>query len=237
MLKIILLVLLLVGLSAGTFFLVFMRSNTKPVLEAPKTSQVVPEFSSQESSPSSELLSELSKPIPQNADTNTKISLLENKIKALEQSNTQLSTRVSTLENNNSATPLTNTTTSSSTSKSPVFIPINSGGSIDSTSYTNLTSGNVTINPADYPGYTNMYLITNLSVSVGQGKAFARLVNTSSTLAILQSEVSTTSFSTVSLTSSPFQLPSGSNTYTVQLKTLVQGYPAQAGYSFIKVVF
>lgn len=233
MAKLALVIIVIVFLAGVTFYLVYNKTKpaalTQALQEVPKD---LP-FSaySGDATPSAAPKS-LDSPVTNPGDDKIKIALLENKVKILESSIANLSSRITSLE----SAPKT-TQTSSSSQKTPVYIPINSGGSIDSTTYSNLTSGTITLNSTDYPGYTNMYLIVNLAVSVGQGKAYARLVNTSNSLAILVSEVSTSSYSTVSLTSPAFQLPSGSNTYTVQLKTLVQGYPAQAGYSFIKVVF
>lgn len=167
-------------------------------------------------------------------DLQSKINLLENKIDVMESSNSKLLSKISILEsqNNSGSTPV------SSQSKSPVLIPINPGGVLDAKDWTSLTSGSIKINPADYPAYANAYLIINLSVYVGQGKAFARLVNTNNGLSILDSEVSTNSYSPVTLTSKPFKLPNGDNTYTIELKTLVEGgYPAQAGSSFLQITY
>ena len=165
-----------------------------------------------------------------------KLNSLEEKVGTLESSNSALLSKISELE----TAKKTNTgkiTTVVNTSKTPVLIPINPGGNVNSKDWTNLTSGSITMDPADYPGYKNAYLIINLSVYVGQGKAFAQLVNPNSTLAILPSEVSTNSDTPVSLTSGPFQLPKGKNTYTIQLKTLTEGYPAQAEGSFLQITY
>lgn len=163
---------------------------------------------------------------------NDKISQLENKVNTLESSNSALLSKLSQLQ-----TGSTKVQSVPTSKKSPVLIPINPGGTVDSTSWTNLTSGNITIDPADYPGYKNAYLIINLSVYVGQGTAYARLVNAQNGLAIIPSTVSTNSYLPVSLTSSPFQLPTGSNQYTIQLYTQVPGYPAQAADSFLQITY
>lgn len=163
-----------------------------------------------------------------------KVNLLEEKVDVLESSNSALLSKISQLE---SAKSGKTTTIISSSKKSPVLIPINPGGNINTKDWTNLTSGSISIDPADFPGYKNAYLIINLSVYVGQGKAFARLINPSNGLAVLDSEVSTNSYSPVSLTSKAFKLPSGSSSYTIQLKTLVEGYPAQAADSFLQITY
>lgn len=165
-----------------------------------------------------------------------KVNLLEEKVDSLESSNSALLSKISKLESGKTAIQV-QTVTVAKPRKSPVLIPINPGGDINTTDWSNLTSGSITIDTADYPGYKNAYLIINLSVNVGQGKASARLVNPANSLAILGSEVSTASYTPVSLTSGSFNFPSGINTYTIQLKTLVKGYPAQAADSFLQITY
>lgn len=176
-------------------------------------------------------------PVAQNtqlSDLSEKINNLETKVDTLESSSAALIQRISKLQSQNpgvkNAPPQTG-------KKSPVLFPINPGGNVDSTSWTNLTTGSITVNPADYQGYKNAYLIMNLSVYVGQGTAYAQLVNSQNGLAIIPSRVSTNSYQPVSLTSGPFQLPTGSNSYTVQMYTQVPGYPAQAGNSYLQITY
>ena len=160
-----------------------------------------------------------------------KLNTLESKVDLLESSNSALISKINSLQSGSKTTP------QPAGKKSPVLIPINAGGEVNSTTWTNLTSGSITIDPADYPGYKNAYLIINLSVNVGQGTAFARLVNTANTLAIIPSTVSTSSYLPVTLTSSPFELPKGSNNYTIELYTQVPNYPAQAADSFLQITY
>lgn len=164
-------------------------------------------------------------------DLNQKINDLESKVDSLESSNSALLQKLNNLPSPNLKS------TNLQSSKTPVLLPINPGGSINSTTWENLTSGTVTVDPADYPGYKNAYLIMNLSVYVGQGTAYAQLVNTQNGLAIIPSMVQTGSYQPVNLTSGPFQLPAGSNTYTIQMYTQVPGYPAQAGDSFLQITY
>lgn len=166
-------------------------------------------------------------------DLNQKIDNLESKVDSLESSNSALVQQLSNLKTSN----LSNTTNQISSKKNPVLLPINPGGSINSTTWENLTTGTVTVSPSDYPGYKNAYLIMNLSVYVGQGIAYAQLVNSQNGLAIIPSRVQTGSDQPVNVTSGPFQLPQGSNTYTVQMYTQVPDYPAQAGDSFLQITY
>ena len=166
-------------------------------------------------------------------DINQKIEDLESKVDTLESSNSALLTKLDQLQ----TSPKSNTSGQTNSNKTPVLLPINPGGNIDSTTWSNLTTGTVTVNPADYPGYKNAYLIMNLSVYVGQGTAYAQLVNSQNGLAIIPSRVQTSSDQPVSVTSGPFQLPSGNNSYTIQMYTQVPGYPAQAGNSFLQITY
>jgi hypothetical protein len=170
---------------------------------------------------------------PDLSGLNEKIDSLENKVTNLESSNSALISALNSL-NSVSVNPQTQNTTMK---RSPVLIPINAGGTVNSTEWTNLTSGSITIDPADYPDYKNAYLIINLLVDVGQGTAYAQLVNTQNTLAIIPSRVSTTSYLPVTLTSGPFRLPTGLNIDTVQLYNQIPNYPATAGNSFLQITF
>lgn len=166
----------------------------------------------------------------------SQISDLENRVKNLESTITGLTTSVYKLEQKSSPSP--SPSAAAPTVKTPIFIPVNSaGGSVNSTSWTSLTSGSITLNPSDFPGYTSMNLIITLNVYQGNGKAYARLANSSNGDGISTSELSTTSENATQVTSGAFTLPSGQASYTIQLKTLTTGYPSIAGSSFIKVNF
>lgn len=234
MLKIVLIVVLLLALSGGVFFLVFMRSNTQSPKEVPKTLSVTSPFSNdeEESSSASELAAQLSKPLPSNADSNTKISLLENKIKALETSNIQLATRISKLESIDSATTLTTPASTTSNSKAPQYIyPLGYGSSTTKTDWTEITTLSVVIDPALYSGYSSMQLEGFIRVRDGNGRAYARLY--SNGLAIVPSEISTTSWQNTWISSNTFTV-SSKKTYTFQVKSLT-GYEAFIEDARIKI--
>lgn len=172
-------------------------------------------------------------PLNNLTDLTKKITDLEQKVDNLESSNSGLLSKLTTLESGKSGNSY-----STSAKKSQVLIPINPGGSLDAKDWKNLTSGSIKVDPKDYPGYKNAYLIIDLSVYVGQGRAFGRLTNPDNGLSILESEVSTDSYFPITLTSKPFRLPEGSNNYTISVKTLVEGgYPAQAGKSFLQITY
>lgn len=198
-----------------------IQSSSLPLLEEKNTSE-----------------QDLLKRVNELSKAQSKIAELENKIKSLENNQTDFNQRIRVLENKQSPAPsATTATTASSPAKAPVFIPVNSGGSVNSSDWTSLTSGTVTLNPTDYPGYTSMNLVISLNVYQGNGRAYSRLVDTSSGNAIVSSETSTTSENATQVISNSFTLPQGQSTYTIQLKTLTVGYPSIAGWSFIKVNF
>ena len=155
---------------------------------------------------------------------------IEARVKTLETSMVDLVTRVTALEQK--STTITSTT---STSKAPSYIPLGWVASSNSTSWVSISGQEFTINTADYPGYTSMEFEISLRI-FQNGQAFARLEDKSAGTSILASEVSTTAQTYTWLTSSKFQLPAGSKTYRLQLKSLT-GYSADVQNARIKVNF
>lgn len=237
-------IIIIIGFSIWKLTPYFSQKNTEP--QSPQTSQTItqspepiPVFTPLSSlSPDASADPVLIKRVNDLSNSLNQITDLENRVKNLENETTDINTRVTKLEKSPapSASTTTSTTTSSAT-KTPVFIPINSGGSVNSSDWTSVNSGSISINPSDYPGYTSMNLIITLNVYQGNGKAFARVANSSSGNAIIASETSTTNENATQITSGAFTLASGLNPYTIQLKTLTVNYPSIAGFSFIKVNF
>lgn len=221
----------------------YFSQNTNP--QSPLTSQAntqstepIPVFSPLASiAPGASADPMLIKRVNDLSNSLNKITDLENRVKNLENIQTDINARVTKLEKSPLPSPSPSTATATSTSKTPVFIPINSGGSVNLSDWTNVSSGSISINPSDFPGYTSMNLIITLNVYQGNGKAFARISNASNGNGIIASETSTTNENATQITSGAFTLPSGSNSYTIQLKTLTVGYSSIAGFSFIKVNF
>lgn len=157
---------------------------------------------------------------------------LDSRLKIVEASITELKARVSSLENGSTGQTTTSTSTSS---KSTIYIPLGSGGQTSSQSYASLSTFQITLDPSQYPGYKSMQLEVNMRLNQPGSTLYARLLNNNSGSAT-SSEISTTSTSSVVVSSSDFNLSSGSNTYILQTKTL-DGSQGFLDYARIKVNF
>lgn len=141
-------------------------------------------------------------------------SSLESKITSLESTVTDLKARISALEK---ATPAP----ANSTSKSTVYIPLGSGGKWGDKDWYTTSEYEVSLNPANYPGYTGMILEVTFRLGEAAGTGSVRLYNVSDGSSI-SSQLDTTSTSFSLKTSSSFTLPSGSKTYKLQVKSSEQ---------------
>ncbi len=173
------------------------------------------------------------------SDLSTQVSTLSDKVNKIDSTVNDLKGRVVVLESKqtssaqpNAATSVTSST--STTTKSPVYIPLAASGSSSVGDWTNISGTTVTIDPADYPGYTSMQFQANIQI-FQQGTAYAR-VGSSDGTAILGSEISTNSTSYTSISSGKFTL-SEKKSYLLQLKSLVTGYAASIQNAQIKVNF
>lgn len=178
----------------------------------------------------SDLLKQVRGVTPSSSST-TVSSDTEKRVKTLETSMADLVNRVIALEQKNT----TATTSQTATSKAPSYIPLGWVGSSVNTNWASISGQEFTINTADYPGYISMQFEVSLRI-FQNGQAFARLEVKDAGTSILASEVSTTSQSYTWLSSSTFQLPAGSKTYRLQLKSLT-GYSADVQNARIKVNF
>lgn len=121
-----------------------------------------------------------------------------------------LQTEVNLLKQNNPTTVESNNST-------PTYIPLGWFGTVSSTAWTGVTSQTAIIDTGNYPGYTSAQLEINLQMYQGNGTAYAQLFNSTTGLALLVSQVSSNNQNYTWVTSSPFQLSSGKNTYYIQL--------------------
>lgn len=127
---------------------------------------------------------------------------------------TELKARVSALE---SATPAPAAT--SNTSKSVIYIPLGSGGGPwANTDWYSLSEYEISLDPANYPGYTGMVLEVTFRLVEAAGTGSVRLYNVSSSTAA-SGQLDTTSSSYELKSSSSFTLPSGVKTYRLQIKS------------------
>lgn len=131
------------------------------------------------------------------------------------------------------------TTAPASSTSGPrvVHIPLGSGGSSASlNNYADISVTETIIDTANYPGYKNMYLEADMRIYQGNGTGFARLLNKTDGLVMLDSEVSTTSENFGLKTSGAFKITGGKKTYVVQLKSTT-GYSVDLQTTRIRVEF
>lgn len=159
------------------------------------------------------------------------LSAIEARVKSLESAVTSLQTQ---LNQQNQTTQTTTTQTASK--KSPVYIPLGSGGQWNDQNWFALTSYEASIDPAEYEGYLSMQLEVNMRLVQAAGKAYARLYNVTDGSEIASSEVSTESDKSVLLTSTSFKLPAGRKTYRLQVKS-TYGFNIELQTARIKVSF
>ncbi|MBI2019504.1 hypothetical protein HYS95_02475 [Candidatus Daviesbacteria bacterium] len=136
----------------------------------------------------------------------------DSKIAEIEAVITDLKVRVAALEK---ATPAP---VAASGSKYPLYIPLGSGGTVATNSWTNLSTFQISLDPDQYKGYTSMQLEVNMRLNQPGGTLYAQLVNNSSGSTV-SSAISTTSTNSSIVTSSTFTLGSGNQTYVLQAKT------------------
>lgn len=120
------------------------------------------------------------------------------------------------------------------TAQKEIFIPIGDGASTNN-SYTNLPGVQVTVDSSKYIGIASVVFEANIYVTGGNGKMYAQLYNSTAGRPVWFSEISTSSGSGTLMTSSPITLDPGQNTYVVQAKTDMTGYPANVLSSRIHI--
>lgn len=142
---------------------------------------------------------------------------------------TELKARVSSLEKTSPA-PAT------AGSKAPLYIPLGAaGGPWGSQDWNTINDYEVSINSDSYSGYSNMQLEVIFRLTEAAGVGSVRLFNATDNSSI-SSEVNTTSTSFGLKTSGNFNLPSGTKTYKLQVKS-TQGKDLFIQSARIKVSF
>lgn len=160
------------------------------------------------------------------------LSAVEARVKSLETTVTNLQAQL----NQQNQTAQTTAPAAGSSKRSPVYIPLGSGGQWNDQNWFSLTSYEVSVDPAEYEGYSNMQLEVNMRLVQAAGKAYARLYNVTDGSEIASSEVSTESEKAVLLTSTIFKLPVGRKTYRLQVKS-TYGFNIELQTARIKVSF
>ena len=145
--------------------------------------------------------------------TSQSTSSSESSLSTVESAVTELKARVSALEK---ATPAP---VAASSTQSSVYIPLGSGGGPwANTDWYSPPEYEISLDPANYPGYKSMILEVTFRLLEAAGTGSVRLYNVTDSSASF-GQVDTTS-STFSLkTSSSFTLPTGSKTYRLQVKS------------------
>lgn len=166
-------------------------------------------------------------PTPTNLES--RIAALENSLSALQKQVTAIQTQVSDLKNSSTST--------TSTSKTPLFIPLGSGGNFSDKNWANMNGYRVEIDSGDYPGYTSMQLEVSLKMNQAVGSAQARLYNLTDNSAVGSSNVSVSSSDASSyLYSSGFKITTGKKNYVLQVQstenTETQLYSARIKVNF-----
>ena len=139
-------------------------------------------------------------------------SSVASKINSLEEEVTNLKTRIFALEK----APQASANVATSTNV-PSYIPLGAGGSNSNNNWADMPGYEISIDPADYTGYSGMQLEVNMRLNAYGGNAIVRLVSSSGSA--ISSEVSTSKTLYNLNTSLTFKLPTGKNTYKLQVKS------------------
>lgn len=166
----------------------------------------------------------------------TNSSSIETRIKTLETTIVDLQKQLAIVKANSTTKPVVVTQTSTTNPKYPLYIPLGSSGSLGDRNYLAVDGYEVSIDPADYPGYKTMNLEVSLRLIESVGVVNARVFNFSDNSGISASVVSTNSSTFKLLSSSGFTLPSGRKTYRLQVQS-TEGYTVQVNEARIKVNF
>lgn len=100
------------------------------------------------------------------------------------------------------------------------FIPLGGTSTTTNTDWTDVKTGEVWIDIADYGEEPSVTWETFLKVAHGNGKAFARLFDVTNGIAVVGSEVSATSADFTQVSSGNLAFWRGRNLYRVQIKSL-----------------
>jgi hypothetical protein len=139
------------------------------------------------------------------ADLLIRIKSLEDKVKSLEQ-------KVSISP---SASP-----TSATSTKLPVqYIPLGIDAQTNDQNGTTLDTYEISLDPAEFPGYTSMQLEVVMKLSEANGTLSANLYDYTDNAVIQYSDVSTTSINYSTKISSTFKLPATRRNYRVWAKS------------------
>ncbi len=136
---------------------------------------------------------------------------LDSRITSLESAVTDLKTRIAALEKTAPA-PATS-------SQSIIYIPIGStSGPWTNSNWELLNEYEISLNPDNYPGYSNMNLEVNYRMVDPTGTGSIRLYNVTDA-SVVSSQLDTSATSFKLYTTNTFKLASGQKTYKLQIKS------------------
>lgn len=204
-----------------------IKEEASPLTEVPVTS---PLTSTSSDDSRIKRLEEIVSGLTKSGTGTQNSSSLENRVKTLEMTVTQMQGQINSLK------PATAQTTPAASKQAPLYIPLGSGGTLNDQNWLALSTYEVLIDPADYPGYSNMQLEVNMRLVQTAGEAKARLYNVTDGSDIANSEVTVTADKATLGTSHTFTLPTGRKTYRLQAKS-TQGFTLELQTARIKVNF
>ena len=120
------------------------------------------------------------------------------------------------------------------TAQKEIFIPIGSGSGSSAT-FTDISGLKVTIDTNKYSAIESVVFEATLWPEGGNGRAYARIINTNDNNPFIESEISNSSASGELKTSVKIPIPSGQKTYGVQAKTDITNFPAHVENARIKI--
>lgn len=131
--------------------------------------------------------------------------------------------KITQLLEEKAATP-TPTKTTQVTNASKVrrvaYVPIPGSGSTLKTEWTTLAGTDFYLSKSDYPGLLGVYFEANMKLISGNGAAFVRLYDNSHGIAVVGSELQTSSQTSTFVSGGPISLWEGYNNYQIQAKSL-----------------
>jgi len=135
-----------------------------------------------------------------------------------------------------SSIPLS-TTTSTASTKNPVqYIPLGAGVELTDRNGIVLPEFEVTLDPADFPGYVNIVLEANVRMSEAVGTLSLNLYNATDKVSITNSDISTNSTTSIATASFNFRLATGRKTYRIWAKSS-EGYLSYIDSARLKITF
>lgn len=125
----------------------------------------------------------------------------------------------------------------STSTKNPIqYITLGAGAELTDRNGIALPEFEVTLDPADFPGYVNMVLESNVRMSESVGTLSLNLYNATDKVSITNSDISTNSTSSIATASFNFRLATGRKTYRIWAKSS-EGYLSYINSARLKITY